>query len=560
MTARGRPSSKDGKGSKKRTAAPRSNSDRKAGPGRTEARARSDESAPLCEPFWSNPFRLLGLPADASGTEIKRRIEQARIEARLSSNPIAESDIDALVRAQAALLDPSKRIHHEVLWFYDPPECVQQGTVENVDALLAQLRERAEQGGDDQWRSRHDLALALLIEASLDRDSKSTEEWTIRALSAWREVARDPNYLRRLAADNRLSAGAAADTVWAVGLDILSAATLRSINAGDMDGVLSRYRGARACGVEEEELLRMMEPTIEAAVLDVQRKLTEAKAESERMASSPRAARRWAKTLVDGVSIYRDLHDELREIGMRQLQKALDEAASLIRGVAITLHNEHSESEAATKLLEAALDVAASPKLVERLESDHQTLSDTIKPLAERDAAYLERLVEPLFSRYEAASLLAEATSADSALKPVSIEALPLACEVCGVSDESVKRSVLVYTFGLVLISWRLPRVITMCASHRTTAGILAVAENFLLGLWGLWAILWTLQFIWSNASGGRRDELTNLRHLTVLALEAARDADHKRLADVLSEIRATDPAVDEYISGLLTGLRSIQG
>ncbi len=526
---------------------------------RAKVRARSEQPASLPEPFWSNPFRVLRLPAGAPASQIRETIEQARIEARLGSNPEAESKLDVLTRAQAELLDPSKRVQHEVLWFYAPPESLQQGVVNNEEAMVARFQDRMLEAGDAAWLRQHDLALGLLIAASLDRDPQSAEHWTVRALSAWRDLARNPRYLRGLPADNRRSAGATANAVWALGLDVLAAATLRSVNAGNVDGVLSRHRAAKACGVEDEDLLRIMEPTIEAALLDAQRRLAEAQAESKRIANDPDAARRWAKALTDGLSICRYLHDELSEIEARQLENVLDEGASLIRDVAITLYNEHSEREAAAKLLEAALSLAASPKLVERLESDQRALSDTMKPLAERDAASLERFVEPLLLRYERAAQLIQSTATDSSLQPVSLEALPLFCEVCGVCNESVKRSVLVYTVGLVVISWRIPRVITMCAAHRAIAGILAVTENLLLGLWGGWAILWTLQCIWSNAAGGRRDELTNLRHLAVLALKAAREADRERLVHVLSEIRTTDrePTVREYISTLLTGDRT---
>src|SRR5437870_948170 len=54
----------------------------------------------LQEPFVSNAFRTLRLSASASNAEIRNRVEEARIEARLSSGSGAESRLDALTKAQ----------------------------------------------------------------------------------------------------------------------------------------------------------------------------------------------------------------------------------------------------------------------------------------------------------------------------------------------------------------------------------------------------------------------------------------------------------------------------
>ena len=341
----------------------------------------SGRPATLQEPFASNPFRVLRLSADASGSQIRQTIEQVRIEARLGSNPEVESRLDALTKAQAELLDPSKRIQHEVLWFYDPPGCLYDGNLEETDHALARYRAGSE--SRDKIRSAHDSALWLLVEAAHSSDAATTEDWTVRALSAWSDVARDPEYLRCLAGSEK-SRKHMAEAVWELGVEILAISSQRSMNSGDLDGVLSRYRGAKSYGLDEGDLIKVAEPAIEIAVLEGQRKVAEARADSEAAASDPARARSWAEGLEDALSDQVDLSDEVSGLGTRELDKVLDEAADLIRSVAVSLHNDLSETQLASDLVEVGLELAVSRKTVEQLASDLGTLRGLVAvgPLA----------------------------------------------------------------------------------------------------------------------------------------------------------------------------------
>ena len=333
------------------------------------------------EPFASNPFRVLRLPAGASGSQIRQTIEQVRIEARLGSDPEVESRLDVLTKAQAELLDPSKRIQHEVLWFYDPPECLYEGSLEETDQALARFRAGSE--SEEDRRSVHDLALWLLLEANHGSDPPTTEDWTVRALSAWSDVAHDPIYIRHLP-ESAKSRKDATETIWGLGVGVLAASSRRCMNASDLDGVLARYRGAKSYGVEDSDLIKVVEPAIEIAVLEGQRKVAEARADSEAVASDPARARSWAKGLEDDLSDQVDLSDELPDLATRELDKVLDEAAGLIGSVAISLHNDQDETQLASDLVEVGLELAVSKKTVEQLESNLGTLRGLVAvgPLA----------------------------------------------------------------------------------------------------------------------------------------------------------------------------------
>lgn len=335
----------------------------------------------LQDPFASNPFRVLRLPAGASGSQIRQTIEQGRIEARLGSDPEVESRLDVLTKAQAELLNPSKRIQHEVLWFYDPPECLYEGSLEETDQALARFRAGSE--SEEDRRSVHDLALWLLLEANHGSDPPTTEDWTVRALSAWSDVAHDAVYLHHLPGSAR-SRKDAAKTIWELGVGVLAASSRRCMNSGDLDGVLSRYRGAKSYGLEESDLIKVVEPAIEIVVLEGQRKVAEARADSEAVVSDPARARSWAKGLEDDLSDQVDLSDELPDLATRELDKVLDEAAGLIRSVAISLHNDQDETQLASDLVEVGLELAVSKKTVEQLESDLGTMRGLVAvgPLA----------------------------------------------------------------------------------------------------------------------------------------------------------------------------------
>ena len=355
----------------------------RAGRGGTLPRQKTntERQSSLQDPFASNPFRVLRLPAGAPGSQIRQTIEQVRIEARLGSNPEEESRLDGLTKAQAELLDPSKRVQHEVLWFYDPPECLYEGSLEETDQALARYRAGSE--SDEDRRSAHDLALWLLLEANHGPDPATTEDWTVRALSAWSDVAHDPIYIRHLPGSPK-SRKDATETIWGLGVAVLAASSRRCMNASDLDGVLARLRGAKSYGVENNDLIKLVEPAIEIAVLEGQRIVAEAQAGSEEVASDPAAARHWTEGLESSLSDQVHLQNEISDLDPHELGKVLDEAASLIRSVAISLHNDQDETQLASELVGVALRLAVSRKTVEQMESDLGTMRGLVAvgPLA----------------------------------------------------------------------------------------------------------------------------------------------------------------------------------
>lgn len=343
------------------------------------------------EPYISNPFRLLRLPANASNAQIQDRTEEATIEARLSSSSDDTSRLSVLTGAQAELLDPLKRLHHEILWFYDPPECVYEGELGDSEAALTRFRTPSSSRSSRQ----HDLALWLLVEACHCLDSDVVERWTVRALSAWRDVTPDTSYLTALSRRDAPTSGLAR-IAWQEALTALAASSSRNADAGRLSVALAQFDGAKSVGLANEDLISIVEPTVDVVVLRAQVTLADAKAHSQQfqksqilnpaepepevdstaVASTPLL---WAQDLKVALEDVRSLHDRVGDLVPGMTSRILNEAAYLVRGVAISVNNERDDSQTAVDLIDVAMALAASPDVSINLETDRRVLRNNIR-------------------------------------------------------------------------------------------------------------------------------------------------------------------------------------
>ena len=114
------------------------------------------------EPISSNPFGLIGLPANATADQISQAVNTARIETRLSDSDNNEAQLDSILRAESNLLDPMKRLVFECGWFYSVPKSLLDDGDADAQATLLDFQEQSRWTGNAGVQAKHDLAQWLL--------------------------------------------------------------------------------------------------------------------------------------------------------------------------------------------------------------------------------------------------------------------------------------------------------------------------------------------------------------------------------------------------------------
>jgi hypothetical protein len=372
---------------------------------------------PLAPIFADNPFRFLRLPADASTAEIRARVEEARIEAELNGG---EGLIERLTRVQADLLDPARRLRHEILWFYEPPSLVYGDTLDpaQLPGVLDQFRAPSEPISVAAWQRRHDLALWLLFIAVHSVEAAVIEHFVVRALAAWRDLSGDMAYLRGLR-DRGYSRPQLTSFVWRTVLDVMAATGRRYITSGDADRAETVARAGVSAGLEPDDLRRLTAPALEAALVDARRALAEAPATfpwggysdnrlEEYWEQGLSTIRPWARSLTESLAPVRRLVHVLGDAADRNAREALDDAARLLRAQAINLATslesnrirpdgmQHLQSQArcaATTingywlihdLLKLSMEIAATSDLIRTIRQEMEITADKIEAIRTR--------------------------------------------------------------------------------------------------------------------------------------------------------------------------------
>jgi curved DNA-binding protein CbpA len=78
-------------------------------------------------------------------------------------------------------------------------------------------------------------------------------------------------------------------------------------------------------------------------------------------------------------------------------------------------------------------------------------------------------------------------------------------CQVCGVVDSTLRFSVFLWVYSFVIFSARRGAVGIWCAQHRAREGTKYNVMTVLLGPWGPWGIVWSIQALIDNFKGGRQ-------------------------------------------------------
>ncbi len=173
-------------------------------------------------------------------------------------------------------------------------------------------------------------------------------------------------------------------------------------------------------------------------------------------------------------------------------------------------------------------DLNKSPDAVlimQRLNHAYQTLRDPQRR-AEYDRKVFGRAGHSEKSR----------TSEESRSEP---QPQPIVCEGCGKLDETLRATVFQYVVSVLIVSFkRGGGAGILCSNCRLSRAISYSIGSLLLGPWGLpWGLLWTIEALAANFSGGRQPKDVNgpllrslgaylwsvgMKRQAVLALEAS--------------------------------------
>jgi hypothetical protein len=341
--------------------------------------------------YLESPFAVLGLPADVSPRDIKRRVEQLTVEAVLYGR-----DDGSVRTAAAALEDATVRLPAEVFWLWEPaPEpiaALRSGDPRRIEAALSSVA--AETTGDAI--AQHDaavLAHALALHAGDVSDAERAELWR-RAFERWLPVLSGGTLTARLRAragaldDLRLTServdGVQAGVVPALVADLVPLAK-DDLEAGNLDGCLRWCRVM--CALEPADW-----PAVDAAIEDVlQSGLDRVREAVDRADLAIRegdqmAAHRAAiQATVSEARAELDLASETFDImhavwtenpatGYPLIERASDRVAMGFRALSVFMHNQRKDYEGAAELIEFALQAVASRSLEEELLDDRVML------------------------------------------------------------------------------------------------------------------------------------------------------------------------------------------
>lgn len=333
----------------------------------------------------SNAFEILGLGIGATSREIRRRVEERRIQLDLDgADPAAISQLRA---AAAALQDPAQRLGEELYWIHcspDPlPPDLDLADPGTLAAAVDALTPLAVNGSD---AALHDLAIleyaaaAAAGAAAITRWGAAIERWrTVWASEAFwlrmqlrAEALDDPRVtgatVDRLRAElpGRIlsqSAEAAAQLL-AAGHDREAAEHLQLIlgsgfpvpavdkaRASATEGVRARLRAASTQLRQAVEGVRQWESPDKRAAL-----LREA----------------WASAKREVFPLVEQLHRV--DPSQSEVEVSADEASGLFRTIAVQLYNETDDPQAALEPQLAAQQIAGSETARHRATENLNTL------------------------------------------------------------------------------------------------------------------------------------------------------------------------------------------
>ncbi|TYK47016.1 hypothetical protein [Actinomadura decatromicini] len=217
--------------------------------------------------YRDNPFRITGLPVDATDRDIRRRAEELRVRARFGDGSWTGSpllpldpppDADAVQRAFQRLRDPLLRLADELFWFWpsggDADEALREGRAADAERLWSEPGP-----GRPAAVAAHNLAV-LAHARALDSGDLGEERWK-GALRGWRTVLDTGAFWDLVAAraraadDPRVASGTAdelRERLPAAVLSVSAALAVRAGQSGAHDEAAAHVRLMRGAGFDAE--------------------------------------------------------------------------------------------------------------------------------------------------------------------------------------------------------------------------------------------------------------------------------------------------------------------
>ncbi len=439
-----------------------------------------------------NPLKLIGLSAQASLHDVRRRVQQLSIRLRLENG-----DEAPLRAAQQALEDPRTRLAAEPFWFWgqDGPDEPPIGTYG-----------RDHVGGDVHFGvtareiAFHDVAVQTLLNAdTADRlsDRERRARWE-RTVSAWTPLLANgviDRWLRARAVeldDPRLTT-AEVDRIRASVIEVL-ASPMTVLAEGDVDAGNADAVGAWCRLVET--LCRPVKGDHASAILqplcDRAMELVETAAQAVRAAlagdgsTGATDAKRRVANASAGLGLMRAAVKVARAVpdpdGLHTVRVG-DALAGAFRAISIYTYNELDDVLAAASLLDEAIREAKSSSLKEQLAGEHATINAFVGCVREHDrlvAAIRGRILDWRFA--DAKSLLQQAIA--NMRMQHQQNAIEQLVRELKEAEQAWARSVpgLIQTYGKRLLGWGVVGLVafigsSLCAPSPSTRATPALAN-----------------------------------------------------------------------------------
>jgi hypothetical protein len=331
-----------------------------------------------------NPFRKLGLPATASGREVRRRFDELSVKAALGVSP---NDLrpEELSRVRQELEDPVQRARQEVFWLHAPAERIDPAldvtAASAVEPAIAVLREAAGRPPSaEQAIALHDLAVLSYARYLTGENGADPGD----AVSLWAEVVASEEFWRHLqeraaeAGDPRLT-GSVIDQIRAEVPDtILQPVGQRAaglIDDGDLEAAAELLRALRRSGLPAEAIER----AVRAAIAPIRARLEDGASAVERLVESisssegPSPAARAKLEAAEKVLVERVLAlvARLKTVDPVFNDAAIaDGAAAAVRRLSVAICNVLDDWAWGYVLLREALGTAGTPSYVSQLAGE----------------------------------------------------------------------------------------------------------------------------------------------------------------------------------------------
>ena len=360
--------------------------------------------------FRSNPFRITGLPVDASANQISRHVEKLRMaekygggagqrKAAFALDP--PPDAEQLRGALQRLHDPEARLVDEFFWFWphdqdnacdDALSALSQGNEGRAAEIWTQLE--AQQSASNV--SMHNLAvLAHLKVLDLDRAPRTedlstkelsgrTEMWRA-AFRRWKVLMDDEAFWSRLTAriqrldDPRLTTGTSRRMRESLPLALLSInaqLALRAAQAADVAEAKRQLAVMQESGfdanVASDALHRVIEPLRERIKTMCQAAQQDISADAVQGAAATRRLLEQSKSVLTAIDCLLPAGDPLRD-------GAHDEVALQSLSCQVVFGNKTEDWRTSVELLEQVFPIAVSPSARARIEENLRIVRENKK-------------------------------------------------------------------------------------------------------------------------------------------------------------------------------------